>query len=502
MRSVWWYIKWIVIGVLIGVFCLFLYKKFIIKEGFQTISNIQYNFKEVFLVAPNTVSQTGNAVGTLSRTSDLQYTNQGYTWEDAQRICRGYKGDLATLEQVEKAYDNSGNWCPAGWILDSRDTVYYLPRNPYNCGDTAPTAIRSRNAARDSTGSKKAFAICYAVKPFEPSISVHKFNSTEYSMIPSNMLNNIMYGRGTDIFPIQFTASQAYYGADRVGVNSITRRYNDGDIRRWLINNYNSLDANILESERYTDDPSNWNTLAKVNQQSCSLIQNKDNLISQKIIDIKKAFEDVSGYVIASIKSKAENSNIQALLYNICSKTDPIESPACAKLATLDFDMYYTNSVYNTLADLQTLNIEIYGRRDEICRILYSIRILKSILNCNYIPLIAECSKGCNITPTTATKVGSFDCSGSDIFDLNNVGQLAYSLEEISPLFDVPAYSSILKSVLENLSYIVETPNLVSTVDSDQNLKLIETAIGSIRQLITTANVNHNANTNYIPPST
>jgi hypothetical protein len=42
-------------------------------------------------------------------------SNNLYTYEDAQAICKAYDSTLATYDQVEKAYNNGGEWCNYGW---------------------------------------------------------------------------------------------------------------------------------------------------------------------------------------------------------------------------------------------------------------------------------------------------------------------------------------------------------------------------------------------------
>jgi hypothetical protein len=471
----WSYIKWIIIGILL-IGLLYLYYTFTMKEGFTTISNIQYPFKEIFLVSPTEKSEKGNPIGTYSVPNDTQYKTQGYTWTEARNICRNYGGDLATEGQVQFAYDNSGNWCPAGWTLDSQTTAYYLPTKVNLCG-LLPTSITStiKNipAKIDENGDRRAFAMCYAPKPPNPSVSVNPFSFFEYSIISGQILSSLMNGDGSDIFPASFTPSQAYYALEQS--NKVNNRFDRNNARRFLIDNYETIDDKILSTLKYTDN-SNWSTLAQVSQQSCGLLKEKDDMVSTQVLTMQNAFKDISGYVLATVKSKDENSKIQGMLINICKNTTPEQSPACAKLATLDFDLFYTNPTHNTLADLEELNIQIYTRREEVCQILHNIRIVKNILNCNYTPLVPECSEGCN--PASPT----FDCANTDIFDVNNVGGLKYNLEELSPLFDVPAYSTLLKSVMDKLSYIVETPSLAS-IDPSKNINLIRTVLGQITDL-------------------
>lgn len=509
----WSHVKWIIIGALV-IFAVYLYYTSTVTEGFLTMSNIIYPFKEVFLVAPTHNTGTASLIDTYTVPSQAQYTNQGYTWDNARKLCREkYGGDLATLEQVQKAYDNSGNWCIAGWALgssgpsgpsgpsgiDYKSRAYYLPNLTNPCGLTPtgtpprlPSTVPFIEVNADANGVKRAFPICYAVKPSEQNPLIKPFNSVDYSMISAGFLSKIMNGDGTEIFSISFTSSQAYYAIDTNGTDT-NNKFSFKKARDWLIANYDNadstqtVDALILNAIDETDNPAQWSSLNSVNSASCGLIEEKDNYVSDKIITLQTAFKDVSGYVLAMVKSKTENARIQGMLYNICTDTTPDASPACAKLATLDFDLFYTNPTHSTLSDLDTLNTQIFARRAEICQILHNIRIIKSTLDCTYIPKIPECREGCIIKSATAGPSGSpavFDCSNSTIFDVNNIGGLRYSLEQLSPLFDSRNYRSLLANVMSKLSYIVETPSLGSFELTDNNIRLINTAIKDIRSLV------------------
>ena len=119
---------------------------------------------------------------------------------------------------------------------------------------------------------------------------------------------------------------------------------------------------------------------------------------------------------------------------------------------------------------------------------LYNIRIIKNTLGCIY-PNIADCS-GCKFTPATKTTKAVYDCSNTTLFDLNNIGGLKYSLEEISPLFEIPAYKSLLENILNNLSYIIEAPTLASFKSSDNNTKSIIITLNQIKDLLPDTHAN------------
>lgn len=42
-------------------------------------------------------------------------SNNKYTYEDAQAICKAYDSTLATYDQIENAYNNGAEWCNYGW---------------------------------------------------------------------------------------------------------------------------------------------------------------------------------------------------------------------------------------------------------------------------------------------------------------------------------------------------------------------------------------------------
>lgn len=45
-------------------------------------------------------------------------SNNKYTYEDAQAICKSYDATLATYDQIERAYNNGAEWCNYGWSAD------------------------------------------------------------------------------------------------------------------------------------------------------------------------------------------------------------------------------------------------------------------------------------------------------------------------------------------------------------------------------------------------
>ena len=56
-------------------------------------------------------------------------SNNKYTYEDAQAICKSYDASLATYDQIERAYNNGAEWCNYGW---SDGQMILFPTQKYN----------------------------------------------------------------------------------------------------------------------------------------------------------------------------------------------------------------------------------------------------------------------------------------------------------------------------------------------------------------------------------
>jgi len=41
--------------------------------------------------------------------------NNMFTYDDAQSVCASYGARLATYDEIEKTYNNGGEWCNYGW---------------------------------------------------------------------------------------------------------------------------------------------------------------------------------------------------------------------------------------------------------------------------------------------------------------------------------------------------------------------------------------------------
>jgi len=54
-----------------------------------------------------------------------------YTYDEAKILCNAHDGELASYEQVEKAYNNGAEWCSYGWSKDQM-ALYPTQKLTYN----------------------------------------------------------------------------------------------------------------------------------------------------------------------------------------------------------------------------------------------------------------------------------------------------------------------------------------------------------------------------------
>jgi hypothetical protein len=69
---------------------------------------------------------SGNPITPIEPPKDQVFniSNNLYTYDDAQAICKAYDSRLATYDEIEAAYNNGAEWCNYGW---SSDQMAFFP---------------------------------------------------------------------------------------------------------------------------------------------------------------------------------------------------------------------------------------------------------------------------------------------------------------------------------------------------------------------------------------
>jgi hypothetical protein len=92
-----------------------------------------------------------------------------YTYDNAKALCTAYGAELATYDQIEKAYNNGAEWCNYGWSANqlalfptqkkTYDSLQTIPGHENDCGRTGI------NGGYIANPTVKFGANCYGYKP-------------------------------------------------------------------------------------------------------------------------------------------------------------------------------------------------------------------------------------------------------------------------------------------------------------------------------------------------
>jgi len=92
-----------------------------------------------------------------------------YNYENAQAICKAYGSDLASYDQIEKAYNSGAEWCNYGWS-DNQLALFPTQKQTYNHLQTIPGHENDCGRAGINGGyianpNVKFGVNCYGYKP-------------------------------------------------------------------------------------------------------------------------------------------------------------------------------------------------------------------------------------------------------------------------------------------------------------------------------------------------
>jgi hypothetical protein len=100
-----------------------------------------------------------------------------YTYEDAQDVCDTYDSRLASYDEIERAYNNGGNWCSYGWsegqlaLFPIQKAVYNelkkVPNHEHDCGRPGVNGGYMENK------NLKFGVNCYGKKPYASEKELH-----------------------------------------------------------------------------------------------------------------------------------------------------------------------------------------------------------------------------------------------------------------------------------------------------------------------------------------
>jgi hypothetical protein len=110
-----------------------------------------------------------------------------YTYQEAQDVCSTYDARLASYDEIEKAYNNGGNWCSYGWsdgqlaLFPIQKAIYNelkkVPGHEHDCGRPGVNGGYMKNK------NIKFGVNCYGKKPYASDKDLDYMNKHKYLSI-------------------------------------------------------------------------------------------------------------------------------------------------------------------------------------------------------------------------------------------------------------------------------------------------------------------------------
>jgi hypothetical protein len=134
-----------------------------VKNLFSPITNVDLVVSQGSLPSPSPVPEI------KFKKQVFNIPGNYYDYDNAKALCKAYGAELATYDQIEKAYNNGAEWCNYGWSSDQQalfptqkktyDHLQTIPGHENDCGRTGINGGYMAN-------QKLKFGVnCYGNKP-------------------------------------------------------------------------------------------------------------------------------------------------------------------------------------------------------------------------------------------------------------------------------------------------------------------------------------------------
>ena len=115
---------------------------------------------------------TTSSPSTCEDNQVFNVSNNLYTYEEAQSVCKAFDASLATYDQIENTYNSGGEWCNYGWsegqmayFPTQKSTWSSLQKNPKTQNACGRPGV---NGGYIKNPYVRFGANCYGVKPTQP----------------------------------------------------------------------------------------------------------------------------------------------------------------------------------------------------------------------------------------------------------------------------------------------------------------------------------------------
>jgi hypothetical protein len=130
----------------------------------------------------------GNTYLPKSSNEVFNISNNLYSYDDAQVICKSYGASLATYDQIEKAYNDGAEWCNYGW---SDGQMAYFPTQKSTWKELQKSPSRKNNCGRPginggymSDPNMKFGVNCYGKKPKPTDMDLARMTAKKHTVYP------------------------------------------------------------------------------------------------------------------------------------------------------------------------------------------------------------------------------------------------------------------------------------------------------------------------------
>ena len=166
--------------------------KYILNFNLDNIFKIDFttNLYENTNMNPttSTVSSTPSPTIPEQKEEVFNISNNLYTYDDAQSICSVYGAKLATYDQIEKTYNDGGEWCNYGWsdgqmifFPTQKSTWQKLQENPKHKNDCGRPGVNGGYIANPYV---KFGVNCFGKKPKPKDSDLMELNQRQNMVLP------------------------------------------------------------------------------------------------------------------------------------------------------------------------------------------------------------------------------------------------------------------------------------------------------------------------------
>lgn len=117
-------------------------------------------------------------------------SNNLYTFDDAQAVCKAFDSRLATYDEVEDSYNNGGEWCSYGW---SENQMALFPTQKTTWNELQKTKSHKNDCGRPGINggymgnSNIKFGVnCFGIKPAPTQDDLNKIATKKDTIYPKS----------------------------------------------------------------------------------------------------------------------------------------------------------------------------------------------------------------------------------------------------------------------------------------------------------------------------